>query len=248
MTDLADAALVAAVFLLAGTVKGVAGFGFPTIVLGLLALTRPLPQAMALMLVPSLATNLWQAFAGGALRTVLHRLWSFLLASALGTLATAGLLARADGATLSGGLGVLLVLSAALALLGPEWPEPGAARERWLSPLVGALSGAVNGLTGSYLMPAGPYLAALRLPREVFVQGFGLGVVVATLALAAGLLGNGLLPSNLGLTSVVGLAPAFLGLALGQRLRRLLPEAAFRKVVQAGLGLLGAALAARAFL
>jgi hypothetical protein len=47
-------------------VKGVAGFGLPTVGLGLCVLSRPLPEAMALMLLPTIATNVWQAVAGGA--------------------------------------------------------------------------------------------------------------------------------------------------------------------------------------
>ena len=86
-----------------------AGFGLPTVTLGLLALTRPLPEAMALMLVPTLATNIWQSLVGPALRPALRRLWPFLLAAVLGTLAGAGILARSDAVLLSGLLGLLLI-------------------------------------------------------------------------------------------------------------------------------------------
>lgn len=246
LPDPAEAALVIATFLLAGLVKGIAGFGLPTVTLGLLALTRPLPEAMALMLVPALATNLWQALAGPALAAALRRLWGFLLATGLGALLGAGILARSDAAPLSGLLGLLLVLSAGLALSGRPLPPPGR-QEAWVSPLMGLASGLLTGMTGSFLMPAAPYFAALRLPPQEFVQGFGLGVVVATAALAVGLAGGGLLPAEIGLASLAGVVPAFLGMAAGQRLRRGLPEARFRQVVQAGLGLLGLWLALRAF-
>src|SRR4051812_22839687 len=160
--DPIDAALVAAIFLLAGLVKGVAGFGLPTVTLGLLALFRPLPEAMALMLVPTLLTNIWQAFAGDALWPSLRRLRVFLLAAGFGSLAGAGVLARSDAVLLSGLLGLLLVASAAVALLGPTWPVPGPAREAWLQPAMGAVSGLIAGMTGSFMMPAAPWLVALR--------------------------------------------------------------------------------------
>ena len=96
-------------------------------------------------------------------------------------------------------------------------------------------------------MPAAPWLQAIRLPREQFVQGFGLGVVLVNGAMAAGLAGAGLLPVGLGLASLLGLLPAFAGMAAGRRLRLRLDEAAFRRVVQAALGLLGAWLVVRAF-
>jgi uncharacterized membrane protein YfcA len=49
-------------FVLAGTIKGIAGLGLPTVSLGILSLVFDLETAMALLLVPSFATNLWQAF------------------------------------------------------------------------------------------------------------------------------------------------------------------------------------------
>ncbi len=244
--DAGYAALVLGTFFFAGFVKGIAGFGMPTVTLGILALVRPLPEAMALMLVPALATNVWQALAGPALWPMLRRLRGFLVAAGLGALAGAGILARADAVLLSGLLGLLLVLSAGLALSGWPLPPPGR-REGWVSPLMGLASGLLTGMTGSFIMPAAPYFAALRLPPQEFVQGFGLGVVVATSALAIGMAGGGLLPAGMGLASLAGVAPAFAGMARGQRVRRGLPEARFRQLVQAALGVLGVYLAVRAF-
>ncbi len=243
--DPTDALLVSAVFVLGGLVKGVAGFGLPTLGLGLLVLIRPQSEAMALMQLPTIATNVWQAVAGGALRATLRRLRWFLLAAAAGTLLAAGNIAKTDAAVLTGLLGALLVVSSSLALLGPRWPAPSPGRERWLSPVMGGISGALAGLTGSFITPAAPWLAALRLPPDMFVQGFGLGAVVATVCLAAALAGQGLLPPGLGLGSVAVLAPTFFGMAVGRGLRRRLPEARFRQVVQCCLLALGAYLVTR---
>lgn len=243
--DPADAALVFAIFTLGGMVKGIAGFGLPTVSLGLLALTRPLPEAMALVLLPTLATNVWQALGSGALRPVLRRLGGFLAAAFLGTLAAAGQLSRADAALLAGLLGLLMAASAAVALLAPRWPQPAPATERWLGPLMGGASGAIAGLTGSFMMPAAPFLAALRLSPDAFVQAFALGAVVATLTLALAMAGQGLIPPGLGLASVAVLAPAFLGMALGRRVRGRLSDRGFRTVVQSCLLVLGLYLALR---
>ena len=76
-------AAAAAVFLLAGTVKGVIGLGLPTVSLGLLVLVTDLPGAMALMLAPSFVTNVWQGCVGGNLLALLRRLWPFLLPATL---------------------------------------------------------------------------------------------------------------------------------------------------------------------
>jgi uncharacterized membrane protein YfcA len=152
--DWPELALIAAVFLLAGLVKGVVGLGLPSVSLGLLTALIGLPEAMALMLVPSFVTNLWQALAGGALAAIWRRLWRLLLAVCLGVWLGAGLLARGDTALLAGLLGILLALYAIVGLAAPRIPAPGR-REAWLSPLVGAVNGLLTGLTGSFVVPPG---------------------------------------------------------------------------------------------
>ena len=56
-------ALIGIVFTLAGFVKGVVGLGLPTITMGLLSLVMAPAQAAALLVVPSLVTNVWQIAA-----------------------------------------------------------------------------------------------------------------------------------------------------------------------------------------
>ena len=51
-------------FCIAGFVKGMVGLGLPTVSLGLLSLFVDLPTAMALLVMPSLLTNIWQAIVG----------------------------------------------------------------------------------------------------------------------------------------------------------------------------------------
>ena len=53
------------VFLLAGTVKGLVGLGLPTITIALTSLVLPLPEAIALIALPTIFTNVWQAAVGG---------------------------------------------------------------------------------------------------------------------------------------------------------------------------------------
>ena len=77
--------LIAAVFALAGLVKGVTGLGLPTISMGLLATVMSLVEAAAILVLPSFLTNIWQAIAGPSLKAVVRRLWPTMIGVCLGT-------------------------------------------------------------------------------------------------------------------------------------------------------------------
>src|SRR5260370_13425487 len=68
-----------AVFLIAGTVKGLVGLGVPTITIALTALVLPLPEAMALISLPTVVANLWQAAVGGKFRLIVRRQWPLIV-------------------------------------------------------------------------------------------------------------------------------------------------------------------------
>jgi len=235
--------LAAAVFLLAGVVKGMVGMGLPTIAMGLLSLVVPPAEAAALLIVPSLVTNLWQLFTGPSFGVLMVRLAGMMAGVVVGTLATAGILARAQAGSATAALGVALIAYAAVGLSGaklslPRWCEP------WLSPLVGLATGLVTGATGVFVLPAVPYLQAIGLEKDELVQALGLSFTVSTLALAAGLLRNSIPSVSAGL-SLLSLVPALAGMALGQAIRLRIEAGTFRKVFFAGLLALGAWLVLR---
>ncbi|WP_217807849.1 sulfite exporter TauE/SafE family protein [Oceanibacterium hippocampi] len=236
---------IALTFLLAGGVKGVVGLGLPTVSLALLATVFDLTTAMALMIVPSLATNLWQAATGGNARALIRRLWPFLLAATATIWIGAAMLTRLDVGLLTALLGVLLVAYAALGLAGVRITiRP--PRERWAGPGFGAANGLLTGLTGSFVVPGVMYLQAIGLPRDMLVQAMGMLFAASTAALGLALGGNRLLDGPLALTSTLALLPAILGMILGQRLRQWLSETAFRRVFFVAILALGLNILVRA--
>ncbi|MCW5773582.1 MAG: sulfite exporter TauE/SafE family protein [Rhodospirillaceae bacterium] len=229
---------ILATFFLAGTVKGVIGLGLPTVSLGLLTVAIGLPQAMALLLLPSFVTNLWQALAGGHTRAVLRRLWPFLLMATATVWIGAAALVRADAALLSALLGLLLVTYGAVNLAGWRIAIP-AAQETWLGPAFGTANGILTGMTGSFVVPGVMFLQAIGLPRDMLIQAMGMLFTASTLALAAALGGHGLLTGPLGLASALAVLPALAGMVAGQAIRRRLSERLFRRVFFAALLALG---------
>jgi uncharacterized membrane protein YfcA len=77
--DLFELAIVVAVFVLAGMVKGVIGLGLPTVAMGLLGALMTPNHAAAILVVPALLTNVWQMWDGPALKILLRRLWPMLV-------------------------------------------------------------------------------------------------------------------------------------------------------------------------
>lgn len=232
-----------AIFVLAGFIKGVIGLGLPTVSMGLLGLLMPPAQAAALIVVPSLVTNLWQLAAGPKLGPLIRRLWTLFLAICAGTWAGAGLLSG-DTRAATIGLGVALMLYAIAGLTSAEFVVPKRA-EPWLSPLMGFATGFTGAATGVFVLPAVPYFQALGLEKDEFVQALGLSFTVSTLALAVDLTRTGALVPSVAGASLAALAPALAGMALGGSVRAKVQPDVFRRWLLLGLLGLGAYLALR---
>ena len=106
--------LIATAFLLAGFVKGALGLGLPTVAMGLLAVSMPPAQALAIVIVPAVVTNIWQTFVGGYLRDIMRRLWPLLIGTAAGIWLNAGSLTGPYAQYTTIALGLLLALNAVI--------------------------------------------------------------------------------------------------------------------------------------
>lgn len=245
MPDTTVILAVTGTFLLAGMVKGVIGLGLPTVSLALLTVAFDLPSAMALLLVPSFVTNLWQALAGAHTREVALRIRPFLLMATITVWIGAAALTRVDLALLTALLGVLLVSYALLSLGGLRFAIP-LRHESWAGPLIGSANGVLTGMTGSFVVPGVMFLQAIGLPRDRLIQAMGMLFTVSTLALGAALQQANFITVEHGLLSAGAVIPALAGMVLGQRLRARLSEQRFRTVFFIALLLLGAYIIAGA--
>jgi len=238
MSDIISILVVLGTFLLAGTVKGIIGLGLPTVSLALLTVAIGLPDAMALILVPSFVTNLWQALTGGNGRAIFRRYWLFLLSAGATVWLGVWVLTRVDINWLSALLGALIVVYAVVALAGFKLTLT-ETQETRLGPLVGAANGLLTGMTGAFVVPGVFYLQSIGLSRDMLIQSMGMLFTVSTLALGISLQANHLLTVELGQMSVIALLPAIIGMIIGQRIRRKLPEKHFKRIFFISLLILG---------
>ena len=235
----------AAVFFVAGLAKGVSGLGLPTVGIGLLSLAMSPAEAAALMIVPALITNIWQMLSGPGLWRLVRRLWLMELGVCLGVWIGADLMTGSKTEFASVALGIALMAYAATGLMKAHVPRVPGRTEWWLGTFVGGATGLITATTGVFVIPAVPYLQALRFPREAFGKALGLSFTVSTIALACSLGASGSLDRSSGAYSLLALFPALVGMAAGQRLLRMMRPATFQRWFFSGLMLLGAHLAIR---
>ena len=230
--------MVGVVFCLAGFVKGMVGLGLPTVSLGLLSIIVDLPTAMALLVMPSLATNVWQALAGGQIGALWRRLWRFLLMAVVMVHLGAQLSTFVETQFLHRCLGALLLLYAISGLMTKP-PQLSPRLEMILGPVCGAINGLLTGLTGTLFVPGVMFLQSIGLPRDALVQAMGMLFAASTASLGLALYRHDLMPLSLGILSAAALLPALIGMQIGLGLRQRLSQDLFRQLFLIALGGLG---------
>src|ERR1700742_4116474 len=218
---------IAGVFMLAGFVKGVVGLGLPTVSMGLLAVTMAPSQALAIVIVPAVLTNIWQTFVGSHLRDIIRRLWPMLVGTALGIWLNRGSLTGPYAHYLPIALGIMLVLYAVMGL-GQFGFKVARGNEKWVGGIVGLVTGLISAATGVQVIPSMPFLQALGMEKDELVQALGVFFTVATLALSVNLTTSGLLSASTALPGAIAMGCSFAGMFIGQALRTRMPADSFR--------------------
>ncbi|ENW94272.1 sulfite exporter TauE/SafE family protein [Acinetobacter dispersus] len=233
-------AIIVMVFIFAGMIKGMIGLGLPAVSMGLLTIAMSPFQAASLLIVPSMITNIWQLFAEGRVWTFVRRFWSLLFGIVIGSVwSFLPTLSQSHGKTSEILLGSMLVLYGLYGLCVKKLPHL-AAHERWLSPVVGYIGGAVTVATGVVIIPVVPYLQSLHLNRDELVQALGLTFTISTICLAVFLHHNPMQGITLDYRlSAVALVAALVGMWLGKKIRYQLNEQRFRRLFFMGLVALG---------
>ena len=237
MTEL-QMAVIAGAFIVAGIAKGAIGIGLPPIAIGLMTLALPLGDALAIMTIPTLTTNVFQALYGRQFLALLRRFGTMAIAAVIGVIAAAVFIGKLGSPGTIGWLGLVMVLYALLALFAwrPVMPRAG---EPWANPLIGLASGAVTGITGMAAVPFLPYMQSLQIAKNELIQGLGILFVFITAALAAALVQQNVFDTANLIGGVAAIVPTFAGVWIGQKVRRAASPETFRKIFLYGMLALG---------
>ena len=237
---------ITAAFLLAGFIKGVIGLGLPTVSMGLLAVTMPPSQALAIVIMPAIVTNIWQTFVGPYLRDIIIRLWPLMLGTAFGIWLNGDMLTGPYARYGTIILGILLAIYAAIGL-GKFKFSVAPSNEKWVGGIVGVITGVISAATGVQVVPSMPFMQSIGMEKDELVQALGVYFTVATLALAFNLTSAGLLSAATALPGVIALAASFAGMFIGQAVRTRMEPDTFRRwfliaMIFLGIYLIGSAL------
>jgi uncharacterized protein len=230
--------VVGLAFLVAGFVKGVTGMGLPPIAIGLMAVVVPPVQAAALIVVPSMVSNVWQMLVGPGFLQALRRFSALLIMVCVGAAFGVGVLTGSTPAYATLALGLVLFVYAMLGLFKFNM-HVNAGNERWASPLVGGLTGFLAGATGVSSVPSAPYMNSLGMSKDELLQALGLVFTVGTFALAVGLYFKGRFELTAAWESTLCLIPTMAGVLGGQKCRTLISAETFKTVFFVGLLALG---------
>lgn len=223
---------------LGGFAKGVLGVGLPMVATPILSNFAPVPDVVAITYFPILATNLYQALAGGHLTVAIRRFWPMLLAMMVAIPVGAFSLVRLEAGTVSVLLGCAVAVFALASLFNPTLRiAPRLERPMSLA------AGAVGGYFGGMVLIGGPpvimLMVALRLKKDEFVGTMGL--VYLTMLIPAGIsfVGLGVLEARHVVPGLLSLIPVGLALLLGQWVRGKIDQERFRKVLLVSMVLIG---------
>ena len=227
-----------AVFFVAGIVKGLVGLGLPTITIALTSFVLPLSESIALIALPTIFTNIWQASVGGNFRRIVRRQWPLMLPLMVFLYGTMWIVGQKGPGWAFLVLAAVLVVYSGLGLFRIRLAIH-ADLEKPLAPVIGVISGVVAGLVGVPVVPLMPYLQGLDIKPSELVQTLGVVLCATSLTLTASLLNFGLLDGARAIVSAVAVVPAIAGMYAGTRIRRRLSVEQFRLAVYWALLLTG---------
>lgn len=237
-----------AVTLFAGFVKGAVGFAMPMILVSAFAIFLPQHLALAGLILPTLVTNLSQAFrqgAGPALETT-RSYRRFLIATVICIAISAPFADAIPRMVYLLMLGLPITIFAGLQLMGRSLAIHLDHRDRaeWGLGVIGGLYGGVSGIWGPPLLV---FLLSTGADKLTMIRAQGVVFLIGAITLLAAHLTTGLLNAQtLGFSTALCL-PALAGLYAGYLVQDRLDQQRFRRWTQGLLVITGLNMVRLAF-
>ncbi len=234
-------ASICGIFVFAGIVKGFLGIGLPAAAMGLLTLIFPPTEAISLLWLPILFSNMFQYGRARNKREIAMTYKWFAAAIFCSIFLTSLFINDYPTALLTGAIGIAMVVFSLNLLFGLSLPVgPG----RGWQVGVGIVSGVLGGLSSIWSPPVAMYLMARNTPKDLFIGTTGFLFLAGCLPLGAGLVISGLITWPVIVKSLLGLLMTLIGFRIGEILRERISQDRFRQIVLIAFLIMGGRLIA----
>ena len=232
-------ASICGIFIFAGIVKGFLGIGLPAAAMGLLTLIFPPTEAISLLWLPILFSNMFQFGRARNKREIAVTYKWFAAAIFISIFLTSLFINDYPTALLTVAIGVAMVVFSMNLLFGLSLPVgPG----RGWQVGVGIVSGVLGGLSSIWSPPVAMYLMARNTPKDMFIGATGFLFLAGCLPLGVGLVISGLITWSVIVKSLLGLLMTLIGFRIGEILRERISQDRFRQVVLVAFLIMGGRL------
>ena len=215
---------ILAVLLVAGTVKGSLGIGFPAVAMSIFPIFIDPALGVTLMAIPIFVTNAFQFLSVKGWPAVLRQYWIAGLSVAVTIFLVVQFVAEVPSRWINILVGVSLVIFALASLFKLE---PKVSPHPLWQLAVGITSGLMGGVS-AVKAPIMIYTVALKLPREQFICLAGFLFFSGGLGLVGGTFNAALLNGTTFALSVAATAAALVGFRIGAMIRQRLSDKVFR--------------------
>jgi hypothetical protein len=211
-----------------------------------MALFMTVPQALTVLTIPILVTNLWQALQGGHFKALFQRFWPLATMLAVGIGLGTQALVLFDQKIIYLVMGLVVLVQPLMRMLKPDFTFSQKA-QKVIGPAFAGASGIIGGMTGFFGPLLLVYLATLGLNKDHFTAAVAMMFVVGGLSLSLFLAQLGFMKGPELNVSMATLLPALGGIYAGQLIRSRINQKQFEKGLAFFLLLLGISLLIKAF-
>lgn len=222
--------VVAAVYLVGGLVKGLAGLGMALIAVPVIGVLYNPVLAAAIVSLPLIASNLRQGVFNADVGQSFRGYYPLIFCMTI-TMGPAAYFANYFPLFfISLALGVMAICFALINLVFrlPAIPD---SKDLPAQIVTGVAAGIAGGLSGLISIPLVIYMLSRQIEKERFVSVVGLLFLISGVLLLVGYQMNGILEPQLLLLSVFATLPAYCGTYIGERLRAKVNQRVFRQIV-----------------
>ncbi len=226
------------VMVFAGMVHGALGLGFPLVATPIIAIFLDVKLAILLTLLPTAAVNVASIYSNSSLVTTVKKYWVLAVASLIGAVAGAAVIAAVDASPFRLLLAALILLFLWLGQsdkLPRAWCVANPVLALVVTGLVGGFSAGTTNVMVAILLI---YFMSMQIPKQEMVSAMNLCFLLGKLAqigifFSAGLLGSGFILSTVPL-AIFALA----SLIYGQHISKDISQHRYRQALRMLLAVL----------